>query len=628
MTLRISLVLSLMLFVFGFINAQDVQWLKSINGLADDEGFGMTVNESGNPVCCGYFNSDTIFFGSMFLNNHSEQANAADAFVIKYDLNGNPLWADNPGSSGHEKAWNVASDSENNIYLTGGFEGSFYFGSSSLESENLMDGMLLKYDASGNELWGVEISSLGQVEPRWIECDTEGNIIVSGRFYNHPLNIEDTTIANHNSLDIFMLKFNGEGELLWARSYGGYDDDYVMGMCTDLADNIYFTGGFHSSSFTLGNFQFSSSSSVRAAVIAQLDPDGDVIWAECHDDSYDQQFMGIDVDSSFNIYTSGYFKDLFNFGPYAIYANYGGFDVFLAKYNSNHEHQWIQKISSSAYERTDKLIVDNQGNVIIEVQTYGLLQIGDTTLPHNGGYDIVLAKFEPDGSLFWALHANGNADERAIEMAIGPFENFYTTGYFRSNQLAIGQEQINNKGMADAFISSIGPDCLPPYPAFNFVIDTLSVQFTSIGSADNYLWDFGDGDTSSLINPTHEYDTAGIYNVCLTVSNICGQEISCQDVTICIAPEAEFVAYAVDLEVSFYQLSQLAVDYYWDFGDGSYSTEAEPVHIYPAHDIYIATLTVINECGSDIHIDTLILAPPMMCNFSFVVENGIHFFTI
>jgi len=97
--------------------------------------------------------------------------------------------------------------------------------------------------------------------------------------------------------------------------------------------------------------------------------------------------------------------------------------------------------------------------------------------------------------------------------------------------------------------------------------------------------------------------------------------------TACKTPHADFVAYAVDLEVSFYQLSQLAVDYLWEFGDGTYSTEAEPVHTYPANDIYIVTLTATNECSSDQHTDTLVLAPPMMCNFSFVVEEGVVYFT-
>jgi PKD repeat protein len=77
--------------------------------------------------------------------------------------------------------------------------------------------------------------------------------------------------------------------------------------------------------------------------------------------------------------------------------------------------------------------------------------------------------------------------------------------------------------------------CTPPASSFGALPNGLTVQFTdgSAGQPTAWLWDFGDGGSSSVQHPSHTYGSAGTYTVCLTVTNACGTNMQCVPVTVC-----------------------------------------------------------------------------------------------
>ncbi|MFT4525824.1 MAG: PKD repeat protein [Bacteroidia bacterium] len=156
----------------------------------------------------------------------------------------------------------------------------------------------------------------------------------------------------------------------------------------------------------------------------------------------------------------------------------------------------------------------------------------------------------------------------------------------------------------------------------------VSFTNTSTGSgALTYHWQFGDGQTSSLENPTHTYTSAGIYDVSLTVEN----DIGCQtqlvqdDLINLTATTADFLpdvfGFCQPLEVNFSDLSSSAtniVSWEWDFGDGSSSTDQNPNYTYQDTGIFDVTLIVENVLGCS---DTLVrpsyifVATPPLADF-------------
>jgi PKD repeat protein len=138
-------------------------------------------------------------------------------------------------------------------------------------------------------------------------------------------------------------------------------------------------------------------------------------------------------------------------------------------------------------------------------------------------------------------------------------------------------------------------------------IGGLSVNFTDLSVTNSttgvisWFWDFGDGNTSTQQNPTHNYATNGNYTVCLIASNTCEADTTCSTVTVsCLAPNAAFSDSINNLTVSFTDLStQTPTSWFWDFGDGNTSTQQNPSHTYAANGTYTVCLTATNTCGSD-----------------------------
>jgi PKD repeat protein len=138
----------------------------------------------------------------------------------------------------------------------------------------------------------------------------------------------------------------------------------------------------------------------------------------------------------------------------------------------------------------------------------------------------------------------------------------------------------------------------------------LTVDFTdqSLGDVSSWLWQFGDGNSSTQQNPTHLYASEGVHSVTLTAtSSLGGFDTAARfDYVTSAAPTtASFTATPTQVcaplgEVAFTDLSGGFPDtWFWDFGDGSHSTAQHPTHAYPSPGLYTVTLTAGGSCGSD-----------------------------
>lgn len=122
----------------------------------------------------------------------------------------------------------------------------------------------------------------------------------------------------------------------------------------------------------------------------------------------------------------------------------------------------------------------------------------------------------------------------------------------------------------------------------------------SSNNANSVSWDFGDGTTSTLSNPTHTYLNPGRYWVCQTVTDACNTNTYCDSVDVCL--DTVIAAFSVNASgqvFNFTNASPNAKTYLWDFGDGNLSTNQNPAHIFPGFGTYRVCLKVTNDCGTD-----------------------------
>ena len=148
--------------------------------------------------------------------------------------------------------------------------------------------------------------------------------------------------------------------------------------------------------------------------------------------------------------------------------------------------------------------------------------------------------------------------------------------------------------------------------------DTSTPGTAPIGT---WLWEFGDGSTSTQRNPAHVYSAAGTYTVCLRVTTSVGSDTATTTVTVMpplVRPVASYTASptsgSAPLTVSFTDTSTpgsaAITDWRWDFGDGITSTDRNPSHVYWAAGTYAVGLTVTTEAGSHTASGSIIAGAP------------------
>jgi len=161
----------------------------------------------------------------------------------------------------------------------------------------------------------------------------------------------------------------------------------------------------------------------------------------------------------------------------------------------------------------------------------------------------------------------------------------------------------------DTYCQPITVGCPFPTPAFSYVTTGATVSFTNSSTAGTgalYLWDFGDGNTSTATDASNTYATDGTYTVCLVVSDVCGSDSTCQSVVIttCTTPTAGFTSVENPVGSGTFDFTSTSsttgtTAYSWDFGDGNTSTSENPSNTYASGGTYTVVLTVTDSCGTN-----------------------------
>jgi PKD repeat protein len=146
--------------------------------------------------------------------------------------------------------------------------------------------------------------------------------------------------------------------------------------------------------------------------------------------------------------------------------------------------------------------------------------------------------------------------------------------------------------------------------AFSAIDNDLNVNFSDLSSGEpqSWLWDFGDGNLSTQQNPIHTFPAPGTYTVCLTVTDACGVDSSCQTLTVTcpVALPGFTSSIGNGGMVTFTNTTNpSATSYSWDFGDGNTSTLQDPTHVYATSGTYTVCLTVTDDCGTDTYCELL-----------------------
>jgi len=375
----------------------NVLWAKTAGGTSQwDDLNSIAVDLSGNVYVVGTFNSAIFTFGSITLTKTSTNGESDDdVFVAKYDSNGNVLWAKSAGGNSWDEAWNVVVDNTSgSVYVIGDFGSpSITFGSYTLTNTTTGCGnfivkynsngnvlwainssfegialdalgnfytmsssndqsFLCKYDASGNQLWSKNAGGTGYYCDNLV-LDVSGNIYMVADFDSPTITFGSIKLTNNGNADILLVKYDANGNILWAKSAGGTGPDYPNSLVVAASGNVYIGGIFDSPSLTFGTTTLSNTGShieTDDIFLAKYATNGSVLWAKSVGGTdYEEAFIALNA--SENIYVAGYFHSpSLTFGSItltntSIDCDYDGFLAKLGSPNAINEINYLSDIN-------------------------------------------------------------------------------------------------------------------------------------------------------------------------------------------------------------------------------------------------------------------------------------------
>lgn len=358
-------------------------WAIKAGGSGSEEGLGIAVDGNSNIYITGVFNN-TATFGATSLNSSGN----SDIFVAKLDTNGNWLWARRAGGSNLDGGRGVAIDINANVYLTGCFEGTANFGSTSLTSSGNWGIFAAKLDSNGNWIWAVQ-SGGGTYNVGYdIVVDSDSNCYLTGRIIGDT-NFGTVYLSSSGGSDVFVAKLDSNGNWLWAKSAGGTGSEEGYGIAVDNAANVCLIGVFTGIAI-FGSVSLYSSGE-QDVFCAKLDTNGNWLWARSAGGAAREYGYGIDIDSEANLYVCGTFLGAATFGPHSL-TSIGIRDVFVAKLDANGDWLWVKQAGGTSANQCYGIAIDSSDNIFLTGDYRETINFGLIPVTSNGGSDLFVVK--------------------------------------------------------------------------------------------------------------------------------------------------------------------------------------------------------------------------------------------
>ena len=333
--------------------------------------FSVAADSEENVYMLG-FTYDVI--GIAFNGYQNSLAGFTDAYIVKFNPEGERLWATYLGGNDDESGLAIALDSEDNLYATGNTSSNNFPVLNAFQDESADGGVfgeafLSKFDASGGLLWSTYYGGSGFDDAFSVACANNGDVFITGR--TNSTNIatpgaHQTAIGGGTS-DAFLAKYNSTGSLQWSTYYGGSGEDRAFGCTTDNMGNAFICGRTGSSSgIAFNGFQ----NTFAPSYLAKFDLSGQRLWGTYYGQSIASDFnvaYSCATDGDNNVYIAGVTDNTSNISSQGFQNNYGGgtSDSYLVKFNPSSSRLWGTYYGGSNNDRVRGMHVDAANQIYV-----------------------------------------------------------------------------------------------------------------------------------------------------------------------------------------------------------------------------------------------------------------------
>lgn len=434
-----------------------------------------------------------IFFGICSKTSAQTSPQSPD-FAIRFGTN-----SPNYGQA----VWEVHLDNAGNTYAGGSFNGTSNFNPSgtaiNLTAFSLYaDGFVAKYNSSGIAQWVIPFTTqnIGGASTNHsnyvsgITTDPSDNVYVTG-FFNGTVDFDPSSTTNNltssGSGDIFIAKYNSNGQFQWAYRVGGTGNDIGIRVKTDGNGNIFVVGKFASTSLqanttgTGASITLTNSTTNGASDVFVLKYTVNGVFQQAvsyggasNDDVYD-----LAIDGNNNVFLGGSFAGTVSINSLSITSN-GNFDAYLLKLNNNLTAQFLFNLGGTGGDKVETIVIDGNNDVIIAGNLNGVAGTSFDMNPSPSqvntisntvtAVEVFVAKYGNDGSYKWAIALSGSTSHisRPLGLGIDACNNVVLGGSFT------GTINFNPSGSGGSFTT----------PA------SWGAAVAKFSEAGNFLWGF------------------------------------------------------------------------------------------------------------------------------------------
>lgn len=420
----------------------DLEW-GTYYGNADHHGSmnAVAIDASGNTFAAG-----TIGLTGMATAGTHDQtlSGSGDALLVKFDANGQRIWATYYGGNDHDFGNGVAVDANGNIYLTGdswSTSGIATLFSHQMTQAGQTDAFLVKFTPQGTRVWGTYMGGSSSDRANSIVIDGAGNPAIAGTTSSTSGiatgGAADGTLGGGN--DAFLAKFNASGVRQWSTYLGGTGTD--VGNSVTCDGTIFFLAGTTMSASGIASgtaHDATYSGSGFDAYLVKYSGSGQKVWGTYYGST------GTDAGNSCfaetgtgNVYLAGQSTSTSGIATGGSHQQFlsGGQDGFLVKFNSACTRQWGTYLGGSGTDGIASVAVGSFSRVFVSggtTSTSGIATLDAWSTALSGPSDAMAVGFTNSGSRVWGTYYGGEDGESALGMAVSGTD-FALVGYTESS---------------------------------------------------------------------------------------------------------------------------------------------------------------------------------------------------
>ncbi len=335
-----------------------LQWVEQFGGANYDYGYTVTTLD-GDVYVAGYTNSP--------LTGHQ---GSYDAFLAKYDADGNQIWLKPFGSAGNEYAQGLAA--RGSLIFVAGYTDGDMFGATNQGGRDIF---LAAFDTGGNAVpaQSLQTGTSSNDYAYALALAPDGSKVVVGATHG------DLSGSNQGMADAFAIKVGPSGNQVWKKQFGSTANDRFWAVAIDQDGAIYAGGA------TEGNLAGHASFGGSDPMLFKLNADGTTVWSRHIGNGTTETGRGVAVDLSGDVYLTGRSSDSMDPGdPNA--AHIGNSDNYIVKFAPDGTRGWTRQFGTATADESYAIAAG--AALYVTGATLGDMDSGNA-----GGYDVFLARY-------------------------------------------------------------------------------------------------------------------------------------------------------------------------------------------------------------------------------------------